>query len=103
MRCDNCKKVILQEHKAISYSLWGYWYHLCSVECANDVIAKIPRLKDVVPILSNDIEMNARTGTIKVGSCCTILKSHSELLKDDPEHLSTAFIKKMSQCRCKEI
>jgi hypothetical protein len=35
-------------------------------------------------------------------SCCTVLKSHAELLKDDPERLSTDFIKKMSKCDCKK-
>jgi hypothetical protein len=39
---------------------------------------------------------------IEYGDCCTILKSHAELLKDDPERLSTNFIKKMSQCNCEE-
>jgi diadenosine tetraphosphate (Ap4A) HIT family hydrolase len=40
--------------------------------------------------------------SIKKGSCCVVLKSHAELLKDDPERLSTDFIKKMSQCDCKK-
>jgi hypothetical protein len=32
--------------------------------------------------------------------CCKILIKHHELLKDDPERLSTEFIKKMSNCSC---
>jgi len=36
------------------------------------------------------------------GSCCVILESHHELLKYDPERLSTEFIKKMSRCVCDE-
>jgi hypothetical protein len=40
--------------------------------------------------------------SIQGSSCCTILKSHAELLKDDPERLSTDFIKKMSKCDCKK-
>jgi hypothetical protein len=35
------------------------------------------------------------------GSCCTILKDHHEKLKEDPERLTTNFIKKLSHCRCK--
>ena len=35
-----------------------------------------------------------------VGSCCNILKNHAEDLKDDPERLSTDFIKKLSKCIC---
>ena len=40
---------------------------------------------------------------IKKGSCCTVLKSHHEVLKDDPERLTTDFIKKLSQCDCDDI
>lgn len=101
MRCDNCKKVIAQEHKTISFSLWGYYYTLCSVECAHEITKKIPELKNVVPLLSKDIEMKARVGNIEYGSCCDILESHHELMKDDPEHLPTEFIKEISQCSCK--
>ena len=36
-------------------------------------------------------------------TCCKVLQSHAEILKDDPERLSTAFIKKMSKCDCKEV
>jgi hypothetical protein len=35
------------------------------------------------------------------GSCCAILKDHHEKLKEDPERLTTNFIKKLSHCRCK--
>jgi hypothetical protein len=39
---------------------------------------------------------------IKYGStCCKILKTHHEILKKDPERLSTEFIKELSQCECK--
>ncbi|CAK0771139.1 hypothetical protein CCP3SC15_420005 [Gammaproteobacteria bacterium] len=34
-------------------------------------------------------------------ACCTILKDHHDILKDDPERLSTEFIKKISGCECK--
>ena len=37
------------------------------------------------------------------GNCCDVFKSHAEILKDDPERLSTDFIKKLSQCRCDEV
>jgi hypothetical protein len=47
------------------------------------------------PILKYNILPN-----IEKGSCCAILKSHHELLKGDPERLSTDFIKKLSQCDC---
>jgi hypothetical protein len=40
---------------------------------------------------------------IERGSCCAILKSHHNILNGDPEHLSTEFIKNLSQCNCKEI
>ena len=40
---------------------------------------------------------------IKKGSCCVVLKSHHEVLKDDPERLTTDFIKKLSQCDCDDI
>lgn len=33
-------------------------------------------------------------------SCCSVLKTHAELLKDDPERLSTDFIKSLSGCEC---
>jgi hypothetical protein len=37
---------------------------------------------------------------IKRGTCCVILRSHADALKDDPERLSTKFIKKVSHCEC---
>jgi hypothetical protein len=40
---------------------------------------------------------------IIVGTCCTILKSHHDILKDDPERLSTEFIKSLSNCKCDRI
>jgi hypothetical protein len=36
-------------------------------------------------------------------SCCKILKQHALILKDDPERLSTDFIKNLSKCECEEI
>ena len=39
---------------------------------------------------------------IKKGSCCAILRSHAELLKDDKERLSTNFIKTLSKCGCED-
>jgi len=102
MRCSNCKKIIVEEHRAISYKLWGYWYHLCSVDCAKSVLLKAPELKDINPNLANDVELKARSGQIEVGSCCKILESHHDLLKDDPEHLPTEFIKELSMCKCKK-
>ena len=39
---------------------------------------------------------------IEYGSCCNILQSHADALKDDPERLSTDFIKRLSQCECKD-
>ena len=33
--------------------------------------------------------------------CRRILKEHHELLKDDPEHLSTEFLKNIIDCKCK--
>lgn len=32
--------------------------------------------------------------------CCNVLIKHHNDLKDDPERLTTAFIKKMSRCSC---
>ena len=40
-------------------------------------------------------------GTTK--SACTILKKHHEAMKDDPEHLTTEFIKKLIKVDCKEV
>ena len=74
---------------------------LCSYECAVEKMKQIPQLKHLVPSLAKDIELKAKAGQIESGSCCTILESHHNLLKDDPEHLSTAYIKKMSQCNCR--
>jgi hypothetical protein len=34
--------------------------------------------------------------------CCDILEVHHDLLKNDPERLSTKFIKKISKCKCGE-
>jgi hypothetical protein len=36
-------------------------------------------------------------------SCCTILKKHAADLKDDPEHLTTDFIRGLSRCGCPGI
>jgi hypothetical protein len=36
----------------------------------------------------------------KRASCCNILYVHHELLKDDPNRLTTEFIKKITQCKC---
>jgi hypothetical protein len=33
-------------------------------------------------------------------TCCTILESHHRLLKNDPDRLSTEFIKNLSKCEC---
>jgi DNA-directed RNA polymerase subunit RPC12/RpoP len=33
-------------------------------------------------------------------SCCNILKEHHNQLKEDPERLSTEFIKSLSNCNC---
>ena len=34
---------------------------------------------------------------------CNIIKQHHESMKDDPEHLTTEFIKKLIKVDCKEI
>jgi hypothetical protein len=68
----------------------------CSNECYLESYsekAREPIKKELPEICNKKIE-----GT----TCCTILKSHHNLLKDDPEKLSTDFIKKLSQCSCKE-
>jgi len=36
----------------------------------------------------------------KDGTCCEILEDHHNMMKDDPDHLSTDFIKKLSKCEC---
>lgn len=33
-------------------------------------------------------------------SCCGFLKAHHDLLKDDPEHLTTDFLKSILKCKC---
>lgn len=38
---------------------------------------------------------------VRGGSCCNILKQHHDLLRDDPDRLSTDFIKNLSGCACK--
>ena len=38
----------------------------------------------------------------KTDDCCTILKRHAEVLRDDPERLSTEFISKLSKCDCRK-
>ncbi len=35
-------------------------------------------------------------------TCCEILTSHAEILREDPQRLSTGFIKNISKCDCKE-
>ena len=35
-------------------------------------------------------------------SCCSILKHHAHVLKNDPERLSTNFIKNLSKCECRK-
>lgn len=51
-----------------------------------------------------DLERQGRhRSDIKYGSsCCSILKTHADILKDDPERLSTEFIKRLSKCNCEE-
>jgi hypothetical protein len=34
-------------------------------------------------------------------SCCNIIKKHHDALRDDPERLSSEFIKELSGCRCR--
>ena len=36
-------------------------------------------------------------------SVCTTIKQHHEAMKDDPEHLTTEFIKKLIKVDCKEV
>jgi hypothetical protein len=71
------------------------WYHVSGDlivcrQCANE-LSRIERNLRVTPRIE------------KSKSCCKILKSHYECLKDDPERLSTEFIKKMSQCDCDTV
>jgi hypothetical protein len=51
-------------------------------------------------------EMNRRwqkkmTSLGRRRSACTILKQHHESMKDDPEHLTTDFLKKLIKVDCK--
>ena len=39
---------------------------------------------------------------IVTGNCCEILEDHHKKLADDPERLSTDFIKNLSKCGCDE-
>jgi len=101
--CVFCKGPLPQYHHTIHFKMWGYWYDACSVACIKEMIKRQPDIVFENPELLDMIGLQAKTGNIEVGSCCTILKSHHDLLKDDPEHLPTEFIKKLSQCKCKEI
>ena len=47
-------------------------------------------------------EKRIRNKYIRVkNNCCKILAVHHKLMKDDPEHLTTEFIKKLTGCKCK--
>lgn len=40
---------------------------------------------------------------VKKSSCCSILNQHHEILKNDPERLTTEFIKSLSRCECNKV
>ena len=48
---------------------------------------------------ANIVDKYLKSG--RSANCCTIYKAHYELLKDDPERLSSDFIKSLSGCGCK--
>ena len=83
--CEYCGKII-------KYDNYQRGRRFCNRYCGNQ-----SRIKNLH--LNPDV-IDKQT---KTGSCCIILKSHAEILKDDPERLSTDFIKKMSKCNCGEI
>lgn len=56
---------------------------------------RTPFKKD--PIIVPDIVMPKE---ISGDTCCDVLKSHHTSLKDDPERLTTTFIKNLSNCGC---
>ena len=98
------------------------WNHcFCSPRCSNEFprasskrkyLKKTPLKKICVfdPIVA-DIKKLCKQFTYnrqfsnrkkKVKTCCIILRIHHNMLKGDPERLSTEFIKNMSGCNCKE-
>ena len=96
-------------------------YNLVCVECGSPFVAYTPN-KKCCSIICFRKKTNRETKegywnlTVKIddkygvldkqtycGNCCDVFKSHAEILKDDPERLSTDFIKKLSQCRCDEV
>ena len=83
------------------------WYqkrdhYFCSIKCCNffkqKKYVKTGKPCGRVPH-DFDIVNEHKRITYKM-SCCTILKKHYDLLKGDPERLSTEFIKKLSKCDC---
>jgi hypothetical protein len=48
-------------------------------------------------------ECNKLKGVANRNKCCDILEKHHNDLKDDPERLTTDFIKKISRCNCKVV
>lgn len=52
---------------------------------------------------SHNLSMAKRAKDGKRRSACSIIKQHHESMKDDPEHLTTEFIKKFIKVDCKDI
>jgi len=86
--CRHCKNVFFTSNPNSAY---------CSPDCRKTHKKEL-RLEEHLKEMDECPEIQR----IKKGSCCTILKSHAEILKDDPERLSTEFIKKLSKCDCVE-
>jgi hypothetical protein len=95
-KCSKCK-IIKDESEFYHTSTSG-----CYGWCKSCHIADVLKRKKF-GVLSRNTGAPQDTQQIEYGSCCTILKSHADILRDDPERLSTSFIRKMSGCDCEKI
>jgi hypothetical protein len=88
--CRYCKNIFFTPNPQEAY---------CGSNCKKTHRKEL-RLEEQLKISLSEPNKYQERQKIKKGSCCTILKSHAEILKDDPERLSTDFIKKLSNCDC---
>jgi hypothetical protein len=85
--CDYCGKTF--KTPPINAKKKEKGFHFCNQICADNF---------------HEEELTKKLPKKIVGStCCKILKSHKESLKDDPERLTTEFIKRVSKCECERV
>ncbi len=93
---ERLERHILKEHKQMEANVPTY-------ESPIPAIVSIDSKKEILMLEENDSDLYYELRKEKETSTCNILKKHAELLKDDPQRLSTEFIQKLIGSKCSEV